>query len=102
MYVFGWIGTILTLVYKLPQVVKLYRLKTAKGISIYSYNIQTVGSGLYIIHGYIIEDDPIMVMGAVTLLLNIIICIQLYYYAEIDRLRGRNYNSTSICSSDGP
>ena len=84
MHVFGWVGTILTLIYKLPQVVNLYRLKTAKGISIYSYNIQTIGSGLYIVHGYIIEDDPIIVMGVVTLFLNIVVCMQLYYYSRMD------------------
>ena len=83
----GWIATILTFIYKFPQVYKLYKLKNVKGVSIVSYNIQTLGSIAYIVHGQIIKDYPVMIMGIETLILNIILCLQYYYY---DRL-----NSTS-------
>ena len=34
---FGWIATFLTLIYKLPQIYKLYKKKDASGISVIAY-----------------------------------------------------------------
>ena len=77
---FGWAGTTISFVYKLPQIYKFYRSKTSRGISIISYGIQTSSYVMYTIHGVIIEDDPIIVMGILSLLLNIVLISQYYYY----------------------
>ena len=77
---FGWLATTCTLLYKLPQVYKLYKSKTSKGISIISFSIQTISYVPYIIHGIIINDKPTLAMGSFSFILSIILCIQICYY----------------------
>jgi len=82
--IFGWLGTSITFTYKLPQIYKFYKAKTAKGVSLISYLIQTVGYIFYAIHGIIINDPPCFVMGAVSFFLNTILCCQYIYYKRKD------------------
>jgi len=60
---FGWIATSLSLVYKLPQIYKLYKTHDGRGISIKSYIIQTFSYIFYMLHGLFNTDYPIIVMG---------------------------------------
>jgi uncharacterized protein with PQ loop repeat len=77
---FGWLGTACTLLYKIPQIYKLYNSKTSKGLSLISYSIQTISYLPYVIHGIIINDSPTFAMGAFSFILNIMLCIQITYY----------------------
>jgi uncharacterized protein with PQ loop repeat len=77
---FGWLGTTCTLLYKLPQIYKLYKSKTSKGVSLISYSMQTISYLPYAIHGIIIDDLPTFAMGAFSFILNVILCIQIIYY----------------------
>ena len=40
--IFGWIATVISIVYKLPQMYTFYKEKTSKGVSIISFEIQTI------------------------------------------------------------
>ena len=82
-YIFGWIGTSLSFIYKLPQIYKLYKKKESSAISIKAYSIQTASYVLYIIHGFVVVDYPIAYMGIIALLQNIIILVLCYFYKEI-------------------
>ena len=77
---FGWLGVVATLLYKLPQVYKLYKGKTAKGVSLISYSIQTISYLPYAIHGIMIDDLPTFAMGAFSFILNVILCMQIIFY----------------------
>jgi uncharacterized protein with PQ loop repeat len=79
-YIFGWLATSCTLSYKFPQIYFFYKKKTSNGISILSLYIQTLAYILYGIHGIIINDYPILVMGCISFFLNVILCIQYHYY----------------------
>ena len=79
---FGWLGTGCTIIYKFPQIYKLYKSKTSKGLSIISYSVQTISYVPYVIHGIIINDSPTFAMGLFSLLLNILICIQICFYKK--------------------
>ena len=79
---FGWLGTTCTIVYKLPQIYKLYKSKTSKGLSIMSYSIQTISYVPYVVHGIIINDLPTITLGAGALFFNLILCFQQYYYRK--------------------
>jgi uncharacterized protein with PQ loop repeat len=80
--IFGWIATTITIVYKLPQMYTFYKEKSSKGISILSFGIQTISYILYAIHGYIIKDPPIFIVSIASLVLNLILCCQYFYYKE--------------------
>ena len=82
MYVFGWVATILSSIYKLPQIYKLVTTKKSNDISMKSYSIQTLSYALYIIHGFIVHDLPVAVMGIVALIQNILILWLCQRYKE--------------------
>jgi len=84
-YIFGWIATSLSGLYRIPQIIKLYNNKNTDGLSSVSYIIQTSSYSFYILHGVIVEDYPIVTMGCIAISQNLII-LYLYYYfhKEID------------------
>ena len=77
---FGWIASCITIVYKIPQIVKLYKTKKSADLSIISLFIQLIGYIFYILHGYTLGDLPIIFMGAGALFENMIIMIMYYCY----------------------
>ena len=81
-YIFGWIATSLSIIYKLPQIYKLYKTKESSAISIKSYSIQALSYAFYIVHGFIIFDYPIACMGVSNLLQNIIIILLCHLYKK--------------------
>lgn len=88
-YVFGWIATGLGFLYKLPQMYKLYKVKKDKSISKLSYSLQSLSYVIYVLHGYFNNDNPIIVMGFLSLLQNFIIwCLFIYI---------KNINNKTIC-----
>ena len=78
--IFGWMAMTITFVYKLPQIYKFYRSKTALGVSVLSYIIQAIGYILYAVHGYFINDYPVTIMGITSYFMNMILCFQYLYY----------------------
>ena len=80
---FGWIATSFNLIYKLPQIYKLYKKKDASGISVIAYILQSTSYLFYILHGSFNEDYPIVVMGSSSLIQCFIIIWLLYKYRNI-------------------
>ena len=78
--VYGWIASTITLIYKLPQIYKLYNRKQSSDISILSLLIQSLGYIFYIIHGWNINDDPIIVMGSGALFQTIVLILLYFLY----------------------
>jgi uncharacterized protein with PQ loop repeat len=79
-YLFGWIATSLSLSYKLPQIYKLVKTKDTTGLSNYSLLLQACSYGFYFVHGFLIDDPPIMALGSVSLIQSVIILYLYYYY----------------------
>ena len=80
--IFGWIATVISIVYKLPQMYTFYKEKSSKGVSIISLEIQTINYILYSLHGYMIGDPPLFLVSVVSVFLNIILCCQYFYYKK--------------------
>ena len=85
--IFGWIATVFSLTYKIPQIYVLYREKRHKGLSIMSLICQALAYAFYVIHGYINHDLPILCMGAVSGLQSILLIVLycLYKNKETNR-----------------
>ena len=79
---FGWIASSITLIYKIPQIVKLYKTKKSADLSIVSLIIQSIGCFFYILHGSAVNDIPIIFMGAGALAETLIIISMYYYYYD--------------------
>tara|TARA_B100001057_G_C22147892_1_gene680823 strand:- start:44 stop:337 length:294 start_codon:yes stop_codon:yes gene_type:complete len=92
---FGWIASSITLIYKLPQIFKLYKTKKSDDLSLFSLLIQCFGYIFYILHGNILNDLPIMFMGGGALLeTSIIVILYFYYKSNITNLPIDNTNNS--------
>ena len=97
MYIFAWIANILTVVYKIPQMYTFYREQNTKGVSLYSFCIQTISYILYIIHGVYINDDALSYGMIPALTQNIIlVSMYLYYGNKVEKSTCTTCNSNKI------
>ena len=78
--IFGWIASSITLIYKLPQIYKLYKRKKSDDLSIISLLIQATGYIFYILHGNNVKDYPIVLMGSGALFQTVLLIIMYFLY----------------------
>ena len=64
----------------LPQAIKVYQTKSTRDISLYMFLIFTVGVLSWLIYGLIIDDLPVILANAVTLVLSFFILIYKILY----------------------
>ncbi len=53
----------------LPQVVRLWRLRTAEGVSLVTFAVLAVGVSLWFLYGLLRHDLPIVIANGITLVL---------------------------------
>lgn len=79
--VYGWIAVSLSLTYKFPQIYKIYNSGgDVRGISVTSQLIQVVSYCFYIVHGIVIQDGPVTLLGFSSLLQSMVLVSQYFYY----------------------
>ena len=59
----------------IPQIIQIYRAKSAKSISFPMYIIFSIGVGLWVIYGSLIHATAVVLANSVTLALSILILI---------------------------
>ncbi|MBD3318633.1 hypothetical protein GF342_01860 [Candidatus Woesearchaeota archaeon] len=67
--IIGLVAATLTTISFLPQVIKTWKEKSAKGISQFMYILFCSGVLLWLVYGLVIFDLPVIVANAVTLIL---------------------------------
>jgi len=65
----GPLAAILTTISFIPQVIQVLKTKNTEGISLGMYALFVSGVFLWLIHGIMIQDWPIIVANAVTFVL---------------------------------
>lgn len=73
--IIGTVGATLTTVSLLPQAIKLYRTKSARDLSFWTYITLTVGTALWIVYGFMLSAPPIYISNIVCFALAIIILV---------------------------
>jgi MtN3 and saliva related transmembrane protein len=71
--VLGFLAAILTTVAFIPQVVKVYKTKETKSISLSMYMVFSVGVLLWFIYGFYLNSLPMILANGITLLSSIYI-----------------------------
>ena len=66
----GSIAAILTTFAFLPQVIKVIKTKGTESIALCMYLIQVVGIALWLFHGLVIDDLPLIMANGVSLILS--------------------------------
>lgn len=80
MQIFGWLGGGVSALHNVPQIYHIYKRKSAKDISTIALIIRMLSLVLYILHGFFIEDLPLIVMTSFILLQCVIICVFKYIF----------------------
>ena len=71
----GFFAALCTTIAFVPQAIKVYQTKSTKDISLLMFLIFTVGVLSWLIYGLIINDYPVILANAVTLILSLFILI---------------------------
>ena len=71
----GFFAAFCTTVSFLPQVIKVYKTKSTKDISLYMFLIFTIGTFCWLIYGIIESSIPIILANTITLILSSIILL---------------------------
>ena len=64
--IIGYCAAFLTTIAFLPQAIHSWRTRNLSGVSLGMYSLFTVGVGLWLIYGLIIEKWPLIVANALT------------------------------------
>ena len=71
----GFFAAFCTTTSFLPQVIKVYKTKSTKDISLYMFLIFTIGTFCWLIYGIIESSIPIIIANTITLILSAIILL---------------------------
>ena len=73
--IIGFVAALLTTSAFVPQVVKVWKSKSSKGVSVSMYLVLLLGVFLWGVYGYLIDSTSIMIANTVTGLLQLMILI---------------------------
>jgi MtN3 and saliva related transmembrane protein len=73
--IIGYCAAFLTTIAFLPQAIQSWRTRDLSGISLGMYSLFTVGVGLWLIYGLIIEKWPLILANALTFALALSILV---------------------------
>lgn len=80
----GFTALTLGLMYRVPQVVKIYRTKKGDDISVRTLHIQNLSYVLYVVYG-VLEKDIIYISSSIVgILQNLLILALKKYYASLN------------------
>ncbi|HEY7743766.1 MAG TPA: SemiSWEET transporter [Burkholderiales bacterium] len=65
----GYTAAVLTTIAFIPQVLHIWRLRSAHGISLGMYTVFTSGVALWLVYGWLLEAWPIIAANVITLTL---------------------------------
>jgi len=78
--ILGILAGTLTTISFIPQVIKIYKSKDAKDLSIATFFIFSLGVSLWLLYGVLIQEWPIILANAITLvLISLIIIMKIKY-----------------------
>ena len=94
--IFGWVAVGLSLTYKFPQIYKLWKTQDVRGISVLSQIVQGSAYAFYIVHGTLIQDGPVTLLGIASLAQSLVLVAQYYYYRKSNVSLGISRGSTVL------
>lgn len=73
--IIGLVAALLTTSAFVPQVIKVWKSKSSKGVSVSMYLVLLLGVSLWGVYGYLIDSMSIMIANTVTGFLQLIILV---------------------------
>ncbi|MBZ4044305.1 MULTISPECIES: SemiSWEET family sugar transporter [Flavobacterium] len=66
----------------IPQIIKVWKTKKVKQISLLTFGVLTFGIAIWVVYGILKKDLPVIVTNSVSLFLNLIMVYFLIYYEK--------------------
>ena len=67
----GMVAAVLTTIAYIPQVVKIYRTKSARDVSLRMFSLLATGVSLWLVYGIMMRSAPLILANIVTLALSL-------------------------------
>jgi len=68
----GYLAALLTTFSVIPQIIRVYRLKESRDISLWTVSSLSAGILLWVIHGIVIRDLPVILANCVSFGLSVL------------------------------
>lgn len=82
----GYIAGVITTVSFIPQVVRVYKNKSGKDVSLIMVMMLSLGTLLWLVYGLMVNGLPIIIANAVTFsLVLVILILKIYYWKKYPR-----------------
>lgn len=78
--IIGILAGTLTTISFLPQVIKIYKMKDAKELSLATFSIFSMGVFMWLVYGLLVHELPIILANGITLILIIAIIVMKLKY----------------------
>lgn len=82
--IIGYMAAFLSTIAFIPQVVKIYRERSARSISYKTFFIFTAGVTCWLIYGIALESIPMLIANTITIILSVLILLLKYRYRNND------------------
>jgi len=68
----GYLAALLTTFSVIPQIIRVYRLKESRDISLWTVSSLSAGILLWVIHGIVIGDLPVILANVISFALSVL------------------------------
>ncbi|MGO4773209.1 SemiSWEET family sugar transporter [Flavobacterium sp. W22_SRS_FK3] len=80
--ILGLLAGICVTISVVPQIIKVWKTKKVKQISLLTFSVLTFGIAMWIVYGILKNDFPIIITNSISLFLNLIMVYFLIYYEK--------------------
>jgi len=80
--ILGFVAGICVTISVIPQILKVWKTKKVKDISLLTFSVLTFGVALWVLYGVLKNDLPIIVSNGISLALNIVMVYFIIYYEK--------------------
>jgi MtN3 and saliva related transmembrane protein len=80
--ILGFVAGICVTISVIPQILKVWKTKKVKDISLLTFSVLTFGVALWVLYGVLKNDLPIIVSNGISLSLNIVMVYFIIYYEK--------------------
>ena len=91
----GLVAGALTSVAVIPQVVRTFRTRHARDISIWQPVLLDVGMFLWLVYGIMLKDSPLILANAFSIICNSLLIFMKIYFREDDNRKIGDYNTNN-------
>jgi MtN3 and saliva related transmembrane protein len=80
--VIGLFAGICVTISVIPQILKVWKTKKVRQISLLTFSVLTFGIAIWVVYGILKNDLPIIITNSISLLLNLLMVYFIIYYEK--------------------